>query len=365
MATQSEALETTASAREEALGFNRRGLFLGGCPKSGTTLLLSLLDSHPRLVALPEETFYLHDGSRYAALGSNEVKLHRLLEKTNLRLLAQGWFEPLRECRSADARDYSGFDHRRFIALAKEFIRQPWIDDSLLLSEVVRAYAIALGADWRHCVRWIEKTTDNELFRDVLQRLYPDAKLIQLVRDPRAVFASRKQRLMNGAGSYTKAHRLVRQWNRCACQIPRLRGKPDKFLTVRYEDLVTKPKIVLREVCKFAGLDFVPGLLKPTRAGKDWLGNSAFQEGFNGIDAAPVDQWKAHLTEQEVWWVEFHCRHGMELAGYPLHTDGRFSLRRWLRRLPGESCEGYLRARRASGCQLVGLLKDCSDPAQG
>lgn len=89
MTTQSEALETTAPAREESLGFNRRGLFLGGCPKSGTTLLLSLLDSHPQLVVLPEETFYLHDGSRYAALDSDEVKLHRLLEKTNLRLLAQ------------------------------------------------------------------------------------------------------------------------------------------------------------------------------------------------------------------------------------------------------------------------------------
>ncbi|MGH7967634.1 MAG: sulfotransferase family protein [Limisphaerales bacterium] len=348
-----------ASAREDALQFNRRGLFLGGCPKSGTTLLLSLLDSHPQLIVLPEETAYLQERRDYAALDGYHAKLRRLLEQTNLRLLAHGRFEPPREASSTDARDYTGFDFERFGSLANAFINQSWMNDSLLLSELIRAYAIVLGSDWRRCVRWVEKTPGNEIFCGVLRELFPDSRLIQLVRDPRAVFASRKRRLLHERVSYTKAHRLVRQWNQCARQIPRLLDCPNQFLVVRYEDLVSKPQSVLQQICRFAGLDFSPALLKPTRAGTDWHGNSSFRQNFHAVDTTPVDKWRDYLTEQEVWWIELHCRRGMELAGYPLQTDGRFSLSSWLRPLPGESPQGYVRARRASACQLAGCLADC------
>ena len=355
-------LKPASSAYEEACQFNRRGLFIGGCPKSGTTLLLSLLDSHPQLVVLPEETFYLEDRRHYAALGGYQARLNRLLKKTNLQLLAKGRYAPTGEGGSTDARDYSNFDYKRFVALSEESIQQPWMNDSLLFSEVVRAYAIVLGTDWRNCVRWIEKSTSNEVRAAALQELYPDAKLIQLVRDPRGVFASRKKRSINSSGAYTKAHRLVREWNRSSREIPRLKNHPDKFLVVRYEDLARNPREILEKICRFAGFDFTEAMLKPTRAGTEWRGNSSFQEAFTNVNLAPVDQWKDYLTEHEIWWIELHCRKGMELAGYPLQSDGRFSLGRWLKRLPGESLGGYIRARRASLCQMLGLLKECNYP---
>ena len=56
----------------------------------------------------------------------------------------------------------------------------------------------------------------------------------------------------------------------------------------------------------------------------------------------------------EIWWIELHRRSGMELAGYLFETDARFSLWRWLKRLPG-----YLRSRRISLRQALGLLKEC------
>jgi hypothetical protein len=355
--------EPAGSTCEEARSFNQRGLFIGGCPKSGTTLLLSLLDGHPQLVVLPEETFFLENRADYAALGGHPAQLRRLLEKTGLIQLAKGRYEPGYATDSTDARNYTGFDYPRFAALCAEFVNQPWMTDSLLFSEVIRAYAIVLGADWRHCVRWIEKSTSNEVRHAAMQELYPDAKLIQLVRDPRAVFASRKKVMMNASGRHTKAHRLVREWNRSSREIPRLRSRPDKFLVVRYEDLVKDPKGVMEKICRFAGLDFLPAMLKPTRAGTEWQGNSAFQAAFNDISATTVDQWKDYLTEHEIWWIEMHCRQGMVLADYPFQTDARFSPGRWLKRLPGESWNGYVRSRRASLCQWLGLLKECNYPA--
>ncbi len=83
-------VDRAAGNREEAIKFNKRGLFIGGAPKSGTTLLMSLLDNHPQLVVLPEETSYLEDRPRYLALKNYQAKLRRLLQKTGLQLLDQG-----------------------------------------------------------------------------------------------------------------------------------------------------------------------------------------------------------------------------------------------------------------------------------
>src|ERR1035438_7009281 len=66
---------------DEIRAFNRRGLFLGGAPKSGTSLLLSLLDGHPDLVVLPEETHFLEERAAYSALDGCQARLRRLLEK--------------------------------------------------------------------------------------------------------------------------------------------------------------------------------------------------------------------------------------------------------------------------------------------
>jgi hypothetical protein len=344
---------------DEVAKFNRRGLFVGGCPKSGTTLLLALLDGHPELVVLPEETHYLEQRAKYRALPDFQAKLRHLLTRSDLRLLDRGRFEPPRDACGMDIRDYLGFDYARFTRLAEDFVNQPGMNDSLLLSETIRAYVITMGYDWRNCVRWVEKTPSNVPCVDDLFRHFPEARLIQVVRDPRAVFASRQRRLMNRYDRHSKAHRLVREWNESSRQIAKLRERPNHCLVIRYEDLLLNSRTVLEEVCRFVGIQFLPVLLEPTRAGKQWQGNSSFYCEFSGIDTQPLDKWKNELTEDEIWWIELHCHEGMDIAGYRLQTNAGFSLARWAKRLPGESASGYMRARKSSLLQMAGLLEDC------
>src|SRR2546427_10844985 len=46
------------STSSENLPFDQRACFVAGQAKSGTTLLVALLDNHPELLVLPEETAY-------------------------------------------------------------------------------------------------------------------------------------------------------------------------------------------------------------------------------------------------------------------------------------------------------------------
>jgi hypothetical protein len=337
-------------------------LFLGGAAKSGTTLLLSLLDGHPRLAVLPEETHFFDKRTKFSALTSSSDKVRWFLESPHcdLRFLAHGRVERTRPTNgSPNTRDYTHLDYTGFVRLTQNIAKQPWLNDSLIFSEVVRSYAVISGCDWPNCIRWIEKTPGNEAYSDDLFRLFPEAKLLQLVRDPRAVFASRKKHLISRYGCYAKAHRLVREWNRSSRQISKLQKRTDSYLLVRYEDLVQDTGRTLERVCQFIGVELLPVMLEPTRAGKQWGGNSAYDKTFGGISAEPVNQWKNQLTNDEIWWVEMHCREGMRIAGYQPETNCRFSFARWFKRISGESWSGYVRARRGSLFQLTGFLEDC------
>ncbi len=349
----------TSSEFEQALEFNRRALFVGGCPKSGTTLLLALLDGHPELATLPVETHYLEELRKHAKKPGHEVKLRAILAHLEPRQHYSEKLETIHNNSAVDPRIDFTIDFAEFTRLAGEFATRPGMNDSLLLSETVRAYMTLDGQDWQGCTYWVEKTPSNVAHADDLFRLYPDAKLIQIVRDPRAVFASRRRRLVNRYGSHTKAHRLVREWNESSRQIARLRDRAGSYLLIRYEDLVQSSRKVMKRICQFTGISFAPLLLQPTFGGRPWAGNSTFEGAFEGIESAPLDRWKSELSEDEIWWVEWHCREGMDIAGYGLVTDAKFSLSRWLKRLPGESRRGYLRARKSSLCQMAGLLSDC------
>ncbi len=345
---------------DDTLSFNRRALFVGGCPKSGTTLLLSLLDGHPELAVFPRETHFLEEAAKHRALGADyPAKLRRLLARLDPRRHDGLRFEGNHPAGGFEAGRCDQSDFARFSKLADEYVRQPGMNDSLVLSETVRAYMATVGCDWRSCVHWVEKTPTNIAHIDDLFRLFPDAKVIQIMRDPRAVFASRRRRLINEYGAYTKAHRLVREWNQSARQLKRWKSRSGSHLVVHYEDLVRESGTVLEKICRFAGIEFIPEMLEPTLAGQPWPGNPTFCGAFDRIDTRPVNQWKSELTADEIWWIELHCREGMQIAGYELETDASFSFPHWAARLPGESWRGYLRARKSSLCQMAGLLTDC------
>jgi len=47
----------------QQLPFDQRACFIAGAAKSGTTLLVALLDSHPELLVMPQDTAYFATSS--------------------------------------------------------------------------------------------------------------------------------------------------------------------------------------------------------------------------------------------------------------------------------------------------------------
>ncbi|MFV2019064.1 sulfotransferase family protein [Micromonospora sp. LOL_023] len=90
-----------------------------------------------------------------------------------------------------------------------------------------------------------------------------DLRVLHLVRDPRATaFSWRRRRGLDGADDQKmmsrppvwKAALLWRVWNAATSRLFESAG-PERYLRIRYEDVVAEPAVQLRRIAAFAGLD--------------------------------------------------------------------------------------------------------------
>ncbi len=95
-----------------------------------------------------------------------------------------------------------------------------------------------------------------------LNKLFPNAKILYLVRDGRDVAYStiRKLKLAKSTANFMVLLRVWNEWNEMASQQCQLIGESNCFL-IRYEDFVTNKKNKIKEIVHFLGIRYVKDLL--------------------------------------------------------------------------------------------------------
>lgn len=208
-----------------------------GVSRSGTTLLKQMLDRHPAL-AIPTESYFLPQlWDRHGERPERDAFLADLERLPRLRDWGVG-----------------AADVARHLPAGADFARS--------IQAVYRAYAEARGKS-----RFGDKTPSYMQRLDVLERAFPGALYVHLVRDGRDAALSfmamtRKPRLNLARPRGLAA--FAAQWRR-EVEAARRFGRTvagGRYLELRYEDLVADPEARLREVCDFLGLEFDPAMLE-------------------------------------------------------------------------------------------------------
>jgi hypothetical protein len=213
-----------------------RPVFVGGCPRSGTTLLRTMLNSHPEL-AIPHETRILIDGYR------RRTQWGDLSDPENRRRVAR-WVVERKVSR-----------HRQLTEDADELVERMVAAEPTIGS--VLGAGFRLYAERHGKARWGEKRPSVVLNLDAVFAMFPDAQYVNVVRDPRAVVASiRKVGRTHGWGAHgipggtDTWERSVRAADRWRRRLP-----ADRFTELRYEDVVADPAAELGRLVAFLGLD--------------------------------------------------------------------------------------------------------------
>jgi hypothetical protein len=257
-----------------------------------------MLNRHPE-IGLCDETFYFYYVyNRQRAFGD-------LTDPSNRQRLVERYLATHRMLRLQLDRE----------ALAAVLLEEGTSYEEFFLA-LLRFFARSLGKR-----RFGEKTPQHAWEAQRLLDLYPEARIVHLIRDPRDVVAS-LNRMPWGEGS---ASANARVWQSCVRAAERCAGHP-RFLRVRYEDLIADAEAVLRELCSFLGEDYEACMLHPTegtQADQWW-----FQRAQGPLSSDRLEKWRQELTSKEVALIEWIARetllqHGYEPVGERVRSGDR------------------------------------------
>ena len=320
------------------LPFEQRACFIAGQAKSGTTLLVALLDNHPELLVLPEETAYFPTVlTKYAPRG-RRAQFDYLTKQSLSNVLFGG------PCKWGK-RNYSTFPRDKFLETFERMAFDPVNAQQELLVLMVKAYATTLGRSLETITRWVEKTPANRNHVSEILARFPHAKILVTLRDPRAILAAQIALEKTRQTGRFSTYYVIAHWRVAANLAKRIRDGNVPGLVVPYETLVHQPARTMEEVCSYLEIDFDRDtVLTPTKVGRFWSGNSAARINFSQVSTEPVARWEREIFQDEIGWVEWHCGDLMPESGYQPRLRRR-ELRYFLRPIRGERPREYVKSR--------------------
>jgi Sulfotransferase family len=264
-------------------------VFLVGCPRSGTTWLQLLLSQHPAVSSCLETHLF----SSFLAPMSSAWNRHR-----NSR---QG------------VGLHAVLSEEEFTILLKNFA--VYVLDKIGDGPVI-----------------LEKTPNHIRVADLVLRVVPDAWIVHMIRDPRAVASS----LMAAGRSWgsnwapRSAAAGARLWAADVSAGRDIRNKTDRYLEVRYEDLLANGDINLRRIFSWLELEADLNLcrqaidacridkLQAGLANRSWYSKIEPRKFYR---KGAVDSWRGDLAPSEVRAIEYIAGDLMMELGYTPSTS--------------------------------------------
>lgn len=171
------------------------------------------------------------------------------------------------------------------------------------------------------------QTPRNLYYAADILNLYPEAVVVNLIRDGRDIVLSQKSKWKKVFGDTPPPWReTVRRWanyhpltisllwNSAVNAIEPFKDHP-RVLTIYFEQLVNNPEKLIPEICEFVGLDFEPEMLDIERRGSSFPRETQQEKG---MDKETIARWQKYPSIDVLicQWMSGKqlSQHGYELA---------------------------------------------------
>lgn len=262
--------------------------YIFGAGRSGTTLFRSILNAHPNIVVPLESYFILHLQGTYRHI-------------TN-------WSEPIIKSFIDDL--YTDRPFRLVWRIPRQEIEQAFEAHREIRSfqEACDIVRMTFQNSYKtKDIQWIgDKKPMYTYFTLRMMRLFPESKIIHMVRDPRGVGLGHLKTF-----NFSDAMAIGHMWAYSNRRIAKLKELyPNQYFLLKYEDLIRDTEGTIRKVCTFLGAPFEQEMLnyqqkvnarfeKYTETMKDRHRNL-----LKPIDLKIAERWKTELSPKQRRYIE-------------------------------------------------------------
>lgn len=306
--------------------------FIVGIGRSGTTLLMSMLNAHPAIQATPEINFFNFFSAQWQSRKdfseADKQQVIQFVRRYKDHNFSGFGFDPVY---------FEKSESRSFAALYKNFYS-----------------SFTYGGEKKSSRFFFDKNPINSLYLERIIRLFPDSKFVFLLRDPRAGYLSRRQKVnFRSTDIYFNAYRWL-IYNQEVLNYVRL--YPGKFFVLRYEDLVSDTEGEMRRMADFFQFDYDAAMLRfhehviknsyaKAASEKQERALTKYSDLSKPVNTSRVHAWESELSANEIYTIDTITSPLASVFGYEKYpaATGTFS--------PLKALKGRLKAR-------AGILKD-------
>jgi hypothetical protein len=280
-------------------------LFILGNPRSGTSLLRITLNCHNNIVIPPESGFIVWWYEKYKHW--NPVNGFYILDDILQSKKIETW----------------NLDKNKILDNIRLYNPKNY-------AEICSIIYLTYASNYNKDVKIIgDKNNYYIAHTDVLNKLYPNAKYIHLIRDVRDVACSYINLNKLGSESVykpelpTQIEDICKEWNdnnQSILNYSRTIQK-ENFLTIRYEDFVLDNRKTLLNICNFLGIEFDNAMLSyfdknrefslEPKETLDWK-----MKTLEPLDVKNIGKYSQELSEIEVNTINQHTLNLRKLYQY-------------------------------------------------
>ena len=299
-------------------------VFIVGVSRSGTTLMRRVLNKSTKFALLDENNYM---GHLWPPLAMRKVfsRFGSLNIDQNVVKLVD-WFY---------SSDFDNYSRLKTVSWQWQWFRDEVPKEQLLerilssdrSEKGIYLVFMELFCEEREGEVIGEKTPSHIKYIDTIMQWYPDAKIIHMLRDPRAIYTSEVRRRQEKSPS--PPYRQLRKfplllklflmfqvtWT-WGDALKRYRKYSEKYgsnyRVVQFESMIGSPESEVRSICDWVGVEFQEIMLEQQ------VMSEGFTQGKKGFDTTASRRWEKHIDSWARSWFESRFRKALLEVDYDI-----------------------------------------------
>ena len=280
----------------------KRPVFVVGCPRSGTTLLYSMLVAAGGFAFYRKETYLFAVAHRFPHLDTDGVRA-RFVNQFLAGYLGR----------------VPGLDIEPIVRQAIRGCETP----SDFLARLMEAVALAQRVE-----RWVEATPAHVLYLREIKRAVPDALVVHVIRDGRDCALSLERQRWLPTCPWDRGAAVAAVYWEWMVRAGQASGRlfPQDYLEVRFEDLIDAPAETLKRVGLFIDHDLSYDRVVKNPVHSMYVPNTSFGRNANDF-FDPVGRWRSPLAAADARSCEGVVGPLLKALGYDVATPTQHRVR--------------------------------------